>query len=70
MSHAAAIRVPFPDSSAVEPSGFQITISTAPSSDADDLDDPVRAARLLAHELRRQLRLLGDEVDVPVCVPA
>ena len=32
ISHAAAIRVPFPDSSAVEPSGFQITIATAPSA--------------------------------------
>ena len=32
ISHAAAIRVPLPDSSAVEPSGFQITIATEPSS--------------------------------------
>ncbi len=34
------------------------------------LQYPVGAARLLAHALGREVRLLRDEVDVPVCVPA
>ena len=33
-SHRAAMRVPLPDSSAVEPSGFQITISARGPSTA------------------------------------
>ena len=63
------MRVPFPDSSAVEPSGFQITTS-ASSSAAGHLDDAVGVAHLGAHAVRRQPALVSEQVDVPVRVPA
>ena len=37
------MRVPFPESSARDPSGFQIAISTRSSETAEDLEDAVRA---------------------------
>ena len=37
------MRVPLPESSAVEPSGFQITTSACVAVGGDDLEDPVRA---------------------------
>ena len=42
-SHAAAIRVPFPDISALEPSGFQIAISARALAVRQHLDDAVAA---------------------------
>jgi hypothetical protein len=42
-SQRAAIRVPLPDSSAVEPSGFQMTISARGPAASDHLEDAVRA---------------------------
>ena len=63
------MRVALPDSSAVEPSGFQMTTSAQSSPRADDLDDAVGVTDVAAHVLGVE-RLLRHEIDVPVRVPA
>ena len=68
-SQAAAMRVPFPDISAVEPSGFQITTSTQPSPDATACTTPSVPSESARASVGRQLRTLDDSVDVPVRVP-
>ena len=68
-SHAATIRVAFPDISAVEPSGFQITTSAQSSPRAITWTMPSASPTSRAHALGVE-RLLRHEVDVAVRVPA
>ena len=53
-SQRAAIRVPLPDSSACEPSGFQITIVEPVVAAAGHLEDAVGVADLGAHGVGRR----------------
>ena len=76
-SHAAAIRVPLPDSSAVEPSGFQMRDRRSGAVEAGDLEHAVAADPGVdiaepANALRRELAGVGpldEEVRVAERVP-
>ena len=68
-SQRAAMRVALPDSSASEPSGFQMRTSAQSSPEATTSTTPsVPSARRRASS--RAQRIRDDSVDVAVCVPA
>ena len=65
------MRVPFPESSARDPSGFQIAISTRPFDDAEDLEHAVHAPgeRRGRRGVEARVARLDDDVGVTERAP-